>query len=317
MNVSDERLAPAIRPDRERAGRLMSALGWLKQGYDYARELGQDDWSFAVEIHLLRSERLTDNDLRWLVCRGFVEHAGEVTALGDDARSFRETGRLRFCRKTCFVLTEPGAEFYRAAYAEADPYATTVPAAAPAAGASPCWDADRQELRFAGRVVKQFKVPAPNQEIILATFQEEAWPHRVDDPLPPLADTDPKRRLHDTINSLNRSQKHPLLRFLGDGSGQGVRWEPVEIVATIEPAPPPSNGRLPIARPMLAKGFEDPESARRAGGSRPCHDPAAEVQQPRPSRRGSRVGLRPAVPVWGARRRAPAGIRELGGPNSR
>ena len=258
MNVSDERIAPVVSPERERAGRLMAALGWLKQGYDYARELGQDDWSFAVEIHLLRSERLTDNDLRWLVCRGLVEHAGEVTALGDDARSFRETGRLRFCRKTCFVLTEAGAEFYRAACDEAEPGAAHPPIViAPAAGAAPFWDPDRQELRFAGRVVKQFKVPAPNQEMILATFQEEAWPHRVDDPLPPLADTDPKRRLHDTINSLNRSQKHPLLRFLGDGRGQGVRWEPVEveIVATIEPSPPPGNGRMPVARPMLAKGF--------------------------------------------------------------
>lgn len=258
MEVSDERIAQAARPDRDRAGRLMAALDWLKQGYDYARELGQDDWSFAVEIQLLRSEHLTDNDLRWLVCRGLVEHAGEVTALGDDARSFRATGRLRFCRKSCFVLTEAGADYYRATYGADEAESWTSPAPPPAqaaAGSCPCWDADRQELRFAGRVVKQFKVPAPNQEMILATFQEEAWPHRVDDPLPPLADTDPKRRLHDTINSLNRSQKQPLLRFLGDGSGQGVRWEPVESAATIEPAPPPSNGRIPIVRAMLAKGF--------------------------------------------------------------
>jgi hypothetical protein len=31
--------------------------------------------------------------------------------------------------------------------------------------------------------------------------------------------------LHDTITTLNRHQKHRLIRFLGDGSGQGVRWE--------------------------------------------------------------------------------------------
>ena len=48
---------------------------------------------------------------------------------------------------------------------------------------------------------------------------------RIDDPLSPKLDQDPKRRLHDTINSLNRNQKRPLVRFLGDGSGQCVRWE--------------------------------------------------------------------------------------------
>ena len=44
-------------------------------------------------------------------------------------------------------------------------------------------------------------------------------------PLPPQVGQDPKRRLHDTINSLNRKQKARLIRFQGDGSGEGVRWE--------------------------------------------------------------------------------------------
>jgi hypothetical protein len=89
----------------------------------------------------------------------------------------------------------------------------------------PFWDRDRQELRVGPRVVKQFKVPAPNQEVILAAFHEEDWPARIDDPLPPRPEMEPKRRLHDTINSLNRNQKAELVRFLGDGSGEGVRWE--------------------------------------------------------------------------------------------
>ena len=93
----------------------------------------------------------------------------------------------------------------------------------------PSWDRDRPELRWGNTVVKRFKVPAPNQELILAAFQEDGWPVRIDDPLPPHPELDPKRRLHDTINSLNRSQKLPLIRFLGDGSGQGVRWCPVDV----------------------------------------------------------------------------------------
>jgi hypothetical protein len=89
----------------------------------------------------------------------------------------------------------------------------------------PEWDQVRQELRVSGMLVKQFKVPAANQEAILATFHEEDWPPRIDDPLVPRGDQDPKRRLHDTINSLNRNQKRPILHFFGDGTGQGVRWE--------------------------------------------------------------------------------------------
>lgn len=76
-----------------------------------------------------------------------------------------------------------------------------------------------------GVVVKQFKVPAPNQELILAAFQEEGWPVHIDDPLPPRAEQDTKRRLHETITSLNRHQRVRLVRFMGDGTGQGVRWE--------------------------------------------------------------------------------------------
>ena len=89
----------------------------------------------------------------------------------------------------------------------------------------PLWDAARQELRVGDSLVKQFRLPAPNQGRILMAFEEEGWPSRIDDPLPPQPDLDPKRRLHDTIKSLNRNQKHRLLRFKGDGQGLGILWE--------------------------------------------------------------------------------------------
>lgn len=66
---------------------------------------------------------------------------------------------------------------------------------------------------------------APDQERILAVFQEESWPDRIDDPLPPVPGITPKRRLHSTIQCLNRNQKTHLLQFHGDGCGCGVRWE--------------------------------------------------------------------------------------------
>jgi hypothetical protein len=93
---------------------------------------------------------------------------------------------------------------------------------------APHWDADLRELRVNGDLVKRFKLPCPNQELVLAAFEEDRWPPRIDDPLPPAPNRDPKRRLHDTINSLNRNQKTPLMRFLGDGTGQGVLWKPAD-----------------------------------------------------------------------------------------
>ena len=58
-------------------------------------------------------------------------------------------------------------------------------------------------------------------------FEEDGWPARIDDPLPPAKKIDAKQRLHDTIKNLNRNQKQRLIRFMGDGTGQGVRWKPI------------------------------------------------------------------------------------------
>jgi hypothetical protein len=133
--------------------RLRAALGCLKQSRDYASNLEIDLWEFAVEIMLLRDEGLVENDFRWLVCKGYVEHAADVTAIGEDVRTFRKTGRLRFCRKTCFVLTEAGAKFLDLAGAEDVAKPSILLAPIPG---RPRWDADRQELRFGEALVKQF-----------------------------------------------------------------------------------------------------------------------------------------------------------------
>lgn len=89
----------------------------------------------------------------------------------------------------------------------------------------PRWDPDRRMLFVGAVAIKEFKVPAPNQEAIIAAFHEENWPVRIDDPLSPRPDLDPKRRIHDTISSLNRNQEPQLLHFLGDGNGLGIRWQ--------------------------------------------------------------------------------------------
>jgi hypothetical protein len=136
------------------------------------------------------------------------------------------------------VLSPSGAAFARQlastqpARAELRVHTSGEPAGVPAH--KPHWDPDLQELRYNGLLVKHFKVPAPNQEMILAAFEEEGWPPRIDDPLPPQFQLDCKRRLHDTINSLNRNHKSSGIRFMGDGTGEGVRWTRIDRGATSE-----------------------------------------------------------------------------------
>jgi hypothetical protein len=89
----------------------------------------------------------------------------------------------------------------------------------------PQWDRARRVLAVGGRIVKQYRVPSANQGTVLDAFQHEGWPRRIDDPLTYRAGRDPKYRLHFTINRLNQSQQQRLIRFFGDGTGEGVCWE--------------------------------------------------------------------------------------------
>ena len=211
------------------------AIQLLYDTYEYAQQLGRSIWDFAEEVASLRQHGLTNGDLRWLVCNGLVEHGREITEDGERGRRFQHEVGLHFSEKTCFVLTEAGATSVRGCVIKPTGNGTT-PHVHPESKAlnqtngslTPTWDRDLQELRLGTTIVKQFKVPAPNQEIILAVFQEENWPVYIDDPLPPHAEIDSKRRLHDTINSLNRNQRNHLIHFRGNGSGKGVRWELVQ-----------------------------------------------------------------------------------------
>ena len=221
--------------------RLTEGLHFLQEAHDLAVDVGVDVWEFALDLRELRSVGLTNSDLRWMVLKGYLQPGCETTLPGEPQRSFRPIQGLIFAKRTCFVLTPAGVEAARSTGAHSErggDAATLRPTTSgdrpPAPRVVPHWDADLQELRVNGLIVKQFKVPAPNQEMVLAAFEEEHWPARIDDPLPPQAEQDPKRRLHDTIVSLNRNHKHRMLRFMGDGSGEGVRWT---IVTTTDDAP--------------------------------------------------------------------------------
>lgn len=212
---------PAAAPTVESSASVSAALGQLLRARNYAVQPGLDVWDFAVEIAALHQADIDNSDLRILAYLGYVEHALERTPPGQAHRVFRRTGKLTLTARTCFVLTEKGLAHLQSA--------PCLPAPSPSAEphSPPHWDADLRELRLDGLLVKQFKVSAPNQELILSAFEEENWPAQMDDPLPPLQGQCPKRRLSDAIWCLNRNQKSRLIRFAGSGNGRGLRSIPL------------------------------------------------------------------------------------------
>jgi hypothetical protein len=221
-----------------------AVVEYLLEARNAARDLGLGTWEFAVDLPALRAAGGTDSELRWALVMRFAEHRVEVTTRGATERSFRAVANLQLMDKSCFVLTAAGEEFATKAQRPARPrvfprspspegVVCRLPAGGP--GLNPHWDPDCRVLRVGEATVKAYRVPAANQELILGAFEELRWPPSIDDPLPPRDGLDPKRRLHDTINSLNRNQLRCLLKFRGKGDGQGVSWEFHQIATRLPP----------------------------------------------------------------------------------
>lgn len=206
---------------------IEAALELLRRSTSYAEDVRQDVWQFAIEIGQLREIGLSDSAMRWLLCRGEVLHADEVTKLGESHRSFRALGMFTLTPTTCFVAKPANGAVVQfptfGGQITYDPRSSI--GSMESRKLTPFWDEIRHELLLGELVVKRFKHKSRNQETILATFQEDGWPYKVYDPLSPIVDCDPKRRLNDTIKGLNHHQENSLIRFRGDGTGEAVIWE--------------------------------------------------------------------------------------------
>jgi hypothetical protein len=201
------------------------ALLRLFEAYGDAREFNQELWQFALQLPALRAENIPDRILRRLVAQGLVAHALETTRSDDCKRTMREVGHLEFGERSCFALTARGVAVAMALVSVKDRTPVEEPIAQLPAFVS-CEDG-RRELRLGDAVVKVFRWPARNQELVLTAFQEQDWTRRILNPIPPRAGVDCWLRLHNTVLRLNAGQRRRVLRFHGDGSGEGISWEPV------------------------------------------------------------------------------------------
>lgn len=206
----------------------MRPFALLLRAATYARNTGRVAWDFAVTLDELQRHGFSDCDVRWLLGEGYLGHGCKPPQSRDVARPLNDSPTAQFSDQSVFVLTAAGVELSRLLLERVNGVALTLSDDLNDlidGHEVPCWDGQRRELRVGPIVVKRFRVPALNQETILAAFEEESWTLHIDDPLPPVSQIDPKRRLHSSIQCLNRNQKTHLLHFHGDGTGCGLRWE--------------------------------------------------------------------------------------------
>ncbi|MDQ3332616.1 MAG: hypothetical protein M3552_18535 [Planctomycetota bacterium] len=217
-----------------RAEPSSTGISLLLRAYEYAEDAAADPyaadpWQFALSVRELEAAGLTVTDVRWLLLKKLALLAREITTPGDPERLFRAVPFTALTQSTCIVLTADGAVQLRAKFGSTDGHAADTLANEPhgqnGTTPKPHWDPGRRELRLGDAVVKRFRVPAANQELVLQAFEEEGWPNSIDDPLPPVLDHDCQQRLRATIKSLNRSQQTALMRFHANGGGEVICWD--------------------------------------------------------------------------------------------
>ena len=213
---------------RRKAIQFSSFLQILVEANEYSSDLTISPWAFSVGFSEASMMGINLNDLHWMTrrnwiqCRhgkrelfneGFVQHeivkGSEFIILSSGIMALRSAQKEDVAAVPLHSLKVSHAN----GYTLSDDFST------------PKWNVERRELTVSGTVVKRFRWPAPNQEMILSVFSEEGWPSRIEDPLPQGKGLDPKRRLGDTIKCLNRNQNVNLIRFRGDGTGEGILWD--------------------------------------------------------------------------------------------
>ncbi len=164
----------------DRQTRLASTLALLQEALNDAQKTDTDPWQFAVTEAELLDVGMRLTDLRWLVAVGVLDHAAEIRCRSGPKRVFRRVSSLAFAKGSCFVLSTTGMQFLNE---RPSMMAQTEEIAVLSGRDLPHWDGELRVLMIHGLVVKRFRTPASSQELILATFQEDGWPLRIDDPL--------------------------------------------------------------------------------------------------------------------------------------
>ncbi len=219
--------------------RLLPGLALLWQARDAAPRESPHENAAAVTGSALGAAGLTRSDVEFLIEQGCADV--KANGVRRNAGFGRPPVDDMLSEHTEFVLTPTGAiliEQFLRAFGE---FRSRVDRPRRPVGhlthvvRKPRWDRLHRKLHFGHVLVKRFRNPAPNQELLLAAFEESGWPEDVADPLPPLDRGSPVPRLQHTLQRLNSTLLRPVIRFALDPSGRRVTWRCVG--STDGPAP--------------------------------------------------------------------------------
>jgi hypothetical protein len=196
-----------------------------------AEERHRPAWEGAVALACLREKGIDDAVLLWMMYQGHLDHL-RLAPEGKPARNaLVPAASLLLTGASSFLLTDVGEQFANDFLADVLVPAEEGGALGPAwerflvGVLVPCYDKHDRVFTWGRQVLKWFRQPAGNQEVVLNAVQELGWPLWFDDPLPPRDGMKRARRLHDTTAELNRRQRVHLIHFKGDGSGKRIGWE--------------------------------------------------------------------------------------------
>jgi hypothetical protein len=225
-------------PDKapnSRSAEQIHVLRRLLEAFNSAQQYKEDAWLFAVQLGEFQAEHISATVLRALVVEGLVRHGEDRTTRRSGPRVVVPLSHLKVSEDSCFILTESGVAIAREVIVQGK--AVLQGGLEPTSVEGPksilpsfviCQEDGHRELRVGDHVVKRFRRAAPNQEMILARFEKENWQHRIQSPFGLTPGKNPKRRVHYSVDRLNRGQIERLLRFHGDGSGHAICWEFLE-----------------------------------------------------------------------------------------
>jgi hypothetical protein len=182
-----------------------------------------------IPLKALPEEWIGTPTLLWMLYQGHVEHfrAGGSSTPGEG--TLQPVESVLLLESSCFALTDEGdaftGRFLCSLLEEQEENREGAWELFVVGKLLPRYDQTLRRFTWGRHLLKCFRQPAGNQETVLCTAEELAWLAWFDDPLPRTAGINPKQRLHDTINALNRNQKPYLVHFKGDGSGARFGWE--------------------------------------------------------------------------------------------
>jgi hypothetical protein len=180
----------------------------------------------AVSRKHFHARGIGDSLLLWMMYQGQIEH---VQARAQ-APLPHPVGSLQLDDTSAFALTDEGEAF-------ADAFLAAVLVPPDPIDRHEAWDrlflgtllphydAANRIFSWGRHILKRFRQPSKNQELVLSAAEELRWPNWFDDPLFFVREKNPKILLHDTIKDLNRRQSPYLVHFKGDGTGRRIGWE--------------------------------------------------------------------------------------------